>query len=77
MTDEQGSEEGAEEAIEDLEAPAAVWNDVVGGIACQLPTSGCSNPSCTGQTWCTPGTHQGCSPGPPHPTCEMTMVAVQ
>lgn len=66
------SSEGAEEAIEDLEAPAAVWADVSGGsvIQCKLPTSGCSNPSCTSQTFCKGGTVQSCQ----LPTCVGTIV---
>lgn len=37
MTDEQRSREGDEEAIEDLEAPAAVQRDVAGG-SCIAPS---------------------------------------
>jgi hypothetical protein len=80
MTDEPGAEEGAEENVEDLEAPAEQAADVAGGrmvcpdnTACQLPTDGCSNPSCTQQTWCKPGTVQGC----PKYTCAVTAVLVQ
>ncbi len=74
MTDEERQDEGAEEAIEDLEAPAAAQDDVAGGvIACNLPTKGCSNPTCTSQTWCKPGTHQGCD----MPTCGASIVHVQ
>jgi hypothetical protein len=72
--------EGAEEAIEDLEAPAAAQEDVAGGIVrcpnnteCHLPTNACSNPTCTGQTYCKPGTAQGCAT----PTCQVTAVWVQ
>lgn len=75
MTDEHGGEEGAEEAIEDLEAPAAAWADVAGGmvIQCHLPTNACSNPTCTSQTYCKPGTVQGCD----GKTCAITVVRVQ
>jgi hypothetical protein len=73
MTDDPGSEEGAEEAIEDLEAPAAEWADVAGGIACKLPTIGCTNPTCTAQTFCSGNTHQQCT----GVTCGMTVVRVQ
>ncbi|HXD57091.1 MAG TPA: hypothetical protein VN606_04200 [Thermoleophilaceae bacterium] len=38
MTDEQKREEGAEEAIEDLEAPAQAQEDVAGGKACTVPS---------------------------------------
>jgi hypothetical protein len=81
MTDEeQGAEsvEGGEEAIEDLEAPAGAQRDVAGGIcpnatACHLPTSGCSNPTCTEVTFCRPGTAQACE----KPSCQVTAVRVQ
>ena len=43
MTDEQRNEEGAEEAIEDLEAPAAVQSDVAGGKG--MPPTYCALPS--------------------------------
>ena len=78
MTDDVGSGEGAEEAIEDLEAPAASWGEVAGGRSncpapsCALPTSGCSNPTCSA-TWCKPGTVQGCT----QPTCGISVVLVQ
>jgi hypothetical protein len=54
MTDEQRSEEGAEEAIEDLEAPAAAQSDVAGGRivggcpevgTCFSPSKICQKPS--------------------------------
>jgi hypothetical protein len=81
MTPEEqgaGNVEGGEEAIEDLEAPASAQGDVAGGIcpnatACHLPTSGCSNPTCTGVTYCKPGTAQGCE----KPSCQITSVLVQ
>jgi hypothetical protein len=46
MTPESGSEEGAEEAIEDLEAPAAAQDDVAGGAACGRPSVICQAPTC-------------------------------
>ncbi len=51
MTDEERKEEGAEEAIEDLEAPAAAQEDVAGGkIQCKTPTcwDTCTNKSIGG-----------------------------
>ncbi len=56
MTEEELREEGAEEAIEDLEAPAAAQEDVAGGRKLCGPRS-CGNPSivCEGvscmETW--------------------------
>ena len=48
MTDEERSEEGAEEAIEDLDAPAEAQDDVAGGAACRKPSGpgGCRPPTC-------------------------------
>ena len=46
MTDEERSEEGEGEAVEDLEAPAAAQDDVAGGM-CAKPTRFCVPPSCT------------------------------
>jgi hypothetical protein len=78
MTDEE-SREGDEEAIEDLEAPAAAQGYVVGraqcpkNTECHLPTAACSpDPTCTEQTFCK-GTKQGCA----DPTCRVTAVWVQ
>ena len=49
MTDEQRNEEGAEEAIEDLEAPAEAQGDVAGGACpvatCFSPSNICRKPS--------------------------------
>jgi hypothetical protein len=80
MTDsDEQWEEGSGQEIEDLEAPAAEWGDVAGGVdlgpivKCQLPTDKCTNPSCTTQTYCKPGTRQGCAP----PTCKSTAVFIQ
>ena len=59
MTEEVRSAMGAEEAIEDLEAPAAWQAGVAGGV------KGCIEPSCYD-----PNTHvaQLCAP----PTCKVT-----
>ena len=45
MTDEHRSDEGDEEAIEDLEAPAEAQSDVEGGL-CATPTNCCAPPTC-------------------------------
>ncbi len=66
MTDEERKHEGAEEAIEDLEAPAEVQADVAGGrdrcatptcvgntqvdVYCRLPTCGQTQQDCTALT---------------------------
>ena len=42
-------------------------------VKCQLPTDRCTNPSCTSQTYCKPGTRQGCV----KPTCKSTAVFIQ
>jgi hypothetical protein len=44
MTDEERQREGAEEPIEDLEAPAEAQADVVGGLGC-TPSPTCGRPS--------------------------------
>jgi hypothetical protein len=78
MTEEEHGQEGGEEAIEDLEAPAAQADSAVGAAkcpdntACSLPTKACSNPTCTTQTYCK-ATAQGCA----KPTCQVTAVWVQ
>jgi hypothetical protein len=46
LTDEERKEEGSEEAIEDLEAPAESQEDVEGGRLCAQPTVICAQPSC-------------------------------
>jgi hypothetical protein len=61
MTDEQHHEEGADEAIEDLEAPAAAQSDIAGGAHCLPPSCArstdivvaCSDlsPSCAATAW--------------------------
>jgi hypothetical protein len=43
MTNEERKAEGAEEAIEDLEAPATAQEDVAGGALCGAKS--CGNPS--------------------------------
>jgi len=49
MTGDDRSEEGAEEAIEDLEAPASALGAVAGGVGCPgtETTTYCFPPSCT------------------------------
>ncbi|HEX4034788.1 MAG TPA: hypothetical protein VHX66_10120 [Solirubrobacteraceae bacterium] len=76
MTDGERNEEGAEEALEDLEAPAESAADVAGGICPQAtgvcrPTNRCS-PVNT-MIHCSPPT-QLCPTGY---TCELTQVAEQ
>ena len=46
MTEEPHADEGAEEAIEDLEAPATAQDDVAGGAACGKPSMICEPPTC-------------------------------
>jgi len=46
MTDEAPSEQGAEEPIEDLEAPATAQSDVVGGAGCGKPSLECIGSTC-------------------------------
>jgi hypothetical protein len=41
MTDEERGEEGTEEEIEDLEAPAVAQGGVIGGLPCR-PTNRCA-----------------------------------
>jgi hypothetical protein len=57
MTGDDRSEEGAEEAIEDLEAPASALGAVAGGVGCPgtETTTYCFPPSCTkgSRTACT------------------------
>lgn len=50
MTDEERSGEGAEETVEDLEAPAATQEDVAGGAGTNCPgkpSMVCAAPTCT------------------------------
>jgi hypothetical protein len=49
MTPDEAESEGAEEAIEDLEAPASAQEDVAGGAGCS-PTCGDPSMICQGQT---------------------------
>jgi hypothetical protein len=69
MTDEQFSPEGGEEAIEDLEAPAAAQADVAGGIGPCRPTNQCRENTLVKN--CVKPT-QFCEP----PTCNVTMVHI-
>jgi hypothetical protein len=46
MTDEERSEEGAEEPIEDLEAPAGTQEDVAGGKCPGNPSLVCQGKTC-------------------------------
>jgi hypothetical protein len=46
MTDQEKNQEGAEESIEDLEAPAEAQGDVAGG-KCSV-TLQCRTPTCLG-----------------------------
>ena len=46
MTEEERSDEGGEEAVEDLEAPAAAQEDVAGGAGCGRPSMDCDPPTC-------------------------------
>ena len=65
MTDEERKQEGAEEEIEDLEAPAETQNDVAGGLDAR---KGCK------------ATKKYCAPAAPQskacltPTCVKTIV---
>jgi hypothetical protein len=59
MTDKERQDEGAEESIEDLEAPADAQGDVAGGKGkgpvCPVPgvtAVRCAPPSCTGKSNC-------------------------
>ena len=70
MTDEERSGEGAEDAIEDLEAPATAQSDVAGGLGPCRPTNACA-PVNTVVTHCDLPT-QFCSA----PTCTITTVMV-
>ncbi len=45
MTEEEREQEGSEESIEDLEAPAETQEDVAGGL-CAKPTTICVEPTC-------------------------------
>ena len=69
MTDDERKQEGAEEPIEDLEAPAAEQGEVAGGVVC-APTNRCA-PVHTVVKSCHPPT-QFCQ----EPTCQVTSVFV-
>jgi hypothetical protein len=65
MTDEERKREGAEEEIEDLEAPAAAQEDVAGGgMACH-PSPTCGRPSAV------------CDPEGAPGSCEITQAFCQ
>ena len=60
MTEEERNEEGAEESVEDLQAPAEAQEDVAGGAGgCGSPTCGkpslrCFSPTCAQtEAYCT------------------------
>ncbi len=46
MTSEEPNDEGAEEPIEDLAAPADAQDDVAGGLGCGKPSMVCAPPTC-------------------------------
>jgi hypothetical protein len=46
MTDPEETDEGAGEAIEDLDAPAAAQEDVAGGVGCGDPSMICVGHTC-------------------------------
>lgn len=50
MTDEEREQEGAEEDVEDLEAPAKQQEDVAGGAGCQGGSCGKPSLRCEGGT---------------------------
>ncbi len=54
MTEDERKQEGAEDAIEDLEAPAEAQRNVAGGL--MGGPAGCAQPTCVGDTkvnvWC-------------------------
>lgn len=62
MTDEERNEEGAEEKIEDLEAPADAQGDVAAGYGpgiCSLPTTPEKATTCTTTGGCYTKKHCG------------------
>jgi hypothetical protein len=69
MTDDERKQEGAEEPVEDLEAPAEGQGEVVGGVVC-APTNACA-PVHTVVKGCASPT-QFCQ----EPTCKVTRVYV-
>jgi hypothetical protein len=50
MTDDERKKEGAEEQVEDLEAPAETQEDVAGGAGCQGGSCGRPSLRCAGGT---------------------------
>jgi hypothetical protein len=68
MTDDERKQEGAEESVEDLEAPAAEQGGVAGGIVCR-PTNACAPVNTV--VHCLAPT-QLCE----YPTCKVTTVRV-
>jgi hypothetical protein len=68
MADEEFSPEGGEEAIEDLEAPAAAQADVAGGIGPCRPTNQCQPVNTV--VHCPDAITQLCD----RPTCRVTAV---
>jgi hypothetical protein len=48
MTDEERSQEGAGEDVEDLEAPASAQEDVAGGALCGARSCGSPSVICSG-----------------------------
>ena len=65
MTDDERKQEGADEEIEDLEAPAEAQEDVAGGLDAELD----ARCKATARKWCPPKPTY-CS----QPTCKTTAV---
>jgi|SwirhirootsSR2_FD_contig_41_5996449_length_705_multi_2_in_0_out_0_1 hypothetical protein len=59
MTDEERNQEGGEETLEDLEAPAEAQGDVAGGQICGARS--CGNPSMICVDTCPSHTYTKCS----------------
>lgn len=73
MTDDERKQEGAEQEIEDLEAPATVQMDVAGGMGPCKPTNACAPVNTVVQTCKSPT--QQCIPSPDGKnTCAVTLV---
>jgi hypothetical protein len=70
LTDEERRQEGAEDEIEDLEAPGAAQQDVAGGLGPCRPTNDCA-PNNTLITHCELPTQKCTYPGV---TCLATVV---
>jgi hypothetical protein len=59
MTDKERKEEGAEESIEDLDAPAQHQDEVAGGAGCGTPSMICVGDTCNDTTaQCTKLSHK-------------------